>query len=195
MLITNFASGELSETLFGRTDLPQYFSGVSRLENFDVIPTGGIRRRNGTKRLLEMKDDEGNPLEGRIIPFILDRKNHFLLYLMPEVRDGEGTVTVPAKIEIYKNGELLSYVEDTFKITSAVVSQGGSGYAVDDLLSIGTGDAAVKVLEVDDAGAVQSLVVDNSGSYPSDVSGAYELQGGSGSGAAADIRAEKTTPL
>ena len=26
MLITNFSSGELSETLFGRTDLPQYYS-------------------------------------------------------------------------------------------------------------------------------------------------------------------------
>ncbi|MDR0730365.1 MAG: hypothetical protein LBF63_01765 [Treponema sp.] len=189
MLITNFASGELSETLFGRTDLPQYFSGVSRLENFDVIPTGGIHRRNGTKRLKAMER------EGRIIPFILDREHHFLLYLMPEVRDGDGAVASPAKIEIYKNGEMVSFVEDTFKVTGAAVSEGGAGYGVNDLLSIGTGDAVIKVLEVDGDGAVKTLVVDNPGSYPSDISGAYGLQGGSGSGAEADIRSEKTVPL
>jgi hypothetical protein len=87
MLITNFAAGELSETLFGRIDLPQYYQGVSRLENFDVIPTGGITRRNGTKRLTAMQE------EGRIIPFILDRERHYLLYLMP------------GKIQVYYNGQ------------------------------------------------------------------------------------------
>jgi hypothetical protein len=90
MLITNFAAGELAETLFGRTDLPQYYAGVSRLENFDVIPTGGISRRNGTKRLRKM---EG---EGRIIPFILDRDTHYLLFL------------TPGKIQVYLNGTMQS---------------------------------------------------------------------------------------
>jgi hypothetical protein len=83
MIITNFASGELSRNLFGRIDLPQYFSGVSHLENFDVIPTGGIERRNGTKRI-GVKDQEGgfvNLPEGRLIPFIVDRENSYLLYL------------------------------------------------------------------------------------------------------------------
>jgi hypothetical protein len=77
MLITNFASGELAETLFGRIDLGQYYQGVSRLENFDVIPTGGIERRNGTKRLAAL------PGEGRISPFLMGRENHFLLFLSP----------------------------------------------------------------------------------------------------------------
>jgi hypothetical protein len=76
MLITNFAAGELSETLYGRTDLPQYYQGASRLENFDVVPTGGIRRRQGTRRLdMDMR--------GRIIPYIVDRENTFLLYILP----------------------------------------------------------------------------------------------------------------
>jgi hypothetical protein len=77
MLITNFAAGELSENLFGRTDIPQYFQGLSRLENFDVIPTGGIKRRGGTRRLLELGE------AGRLIPFNVDRQNHLLLYLTP----------------------------------------------------------------------------------------------------------------
>ena len=96
MLITNFAAGELSETLFGRTDLPQYYQGVSLLENFEVIPTGGIERRNGTKRIQPMER------EGRIIPFILSREECFLLYLMPQV-DQDG-VTIKARGRIYRNG-------------------------------------------------------------------------------------------
>jgi hypothetical protein len=87
MLITNFAAGELAETLFGRIDLPQYFQGVSRLENFDVIPAGGVSRRGGMKRLARL---EGG--EGRIIPFLTDRQNHCLLFL------------VPGKLYVYRNG-------------------------------------------------------------------------------------------
>jgi hypothetical protein len=96
MLITNFAAGELSETLFGRIDLPQYYQGVSFLENFEVIPTGGIERRNGTKRIRAMGS------EGRIIPFIISREDSFLLYLVPEIT--QGVVTVPARMRIYRNG-------------------------------------------------------------------------------------------
>jgi hypothetical protein len=98
MLITNFAAGELAENLFGRVDLPQYYSGVSRLENFDVIPTGGIERRNGFRRLRKMDG------EGRIIPFIVDRERHYLLYLSP------------GKIQVYLEKQLLS----TMTSTSAV---------------------------------------------------------------------------
>ncbi|MDR2746739.1 MAG: hypothetical protein LBB77_04760, partial [Treponema sp.] len=92
MLITNFAAGELSETLFGRTDLPQYYQGVSFLENFEVIPTGGIERRNGMKRVLKMTG------EGRLIPFIISREESFLLYLIPQVG------STKARIQIYRNG-------------------------------------------------------------------------------------------
>lgn len=72
MLITNFASGELSPTLNGRVDLQQYYQGCSRLENFEIIPTGGIKRRVGSKRLSELGS------ESRIIPFILDKNNVFI---------------------------------------------------------------------------------------------------------------------
>jgi len=78
MLITNFAAGELSETLFGRTDLSQYYSGAARIENFDVIPTGGLKRRGGMERLVKLVKGDG-----RIIPFIVNRALGFLLHLTP----------------------------------------------------------------------------------------------------------------
>jgi len=92
MLITNFSAGELSQTLFGRTDIPQYYSGASLLENFDVIPTGGIKRRNGTEFLRQL-----NESDGRIIPFIVNRELSFLLYLTPN------KITIIKKIENENN--------------------------------------------------------------------------------------------
>ena len=74
MLITNFASGELSQNLNGRVDIQQYYQGASRIENFEIIPTGGIKRRPGTQRLAELS---GN---SKIIPFIVDKYNVYVFY-------------------------------------------------------------------------------------------------------------------
>lgn len=75
MLITNFASGELSQTLNGRIDLQQYYQGCAKLQNFEIIPTGGIMRRTGTKRMMEIDKD------CRLIPFIVDKNENFILLL------------------------------------------------------------------------------------------------------------------
>jgi len=77
MLITNFSAGELSETLFGRVDLEQYYKAAARVENFDIISTGGLQKRSGTERLAAMAG------EGRIIPFKVNRELSFLLFLTP----------------------------------------------------------------------------------------------------------------
>ncbi|MDR1306018.1 MAG: hypothetical protein LBK74_00400 [Treponema sp.] len=72
-----------------------------------MVPTGGIIRRKGFRRLAEL------PGEGRIIPFIIDRENSYLLFLTPEVKDGD-TVLTPARIRIYsQDGELKSTVNDS----------------------------------------------------------------------------------
>lgn len=73
MVITNFASGELSQNLKGRVDLGVYFSGCQKLKNFEIIPTGGIQRRTGFKKMGKL---HGN---SRLIPFIIDKDNSFIL--------------------------------------------------------------------------------------------------------------------
>lgn len=87
MQITNFSSGELSKTLKGRIDLPQYYQGAANIKNFEVIPTGGIKRRSGFMRCGKLHG------EGRLIPFILDKDNSFILEFTP------GT------LYFWKNGE------------------------------------------------------------------------------------------
>ena len=89
MLITNFASGELSPTLNGRVDLQQYYQAASRIDNFDIIPTGGIKRRTGFKRLGKLS---GNC---RIIPFVINSNTSYILEI------------TPGYIYFWKNGERL----------------------------------------------------------------------------------------
>jgi hypothetical protein len=89
MLITNFASGELSPLLSGRVDLQQYYAGASLLKNWDVIPTGGIRRRCGTKRIGKLT------AECRLIPFILNKDISFVFEC------------VPGKMYVWKNGSRM----------------------------------------------------------------------------------------
>ena len=95
MLITNFSAGELSENLYGRTDIEQYYSAASYLENFDVIPTGGIKNRLGTKKILNgFKDNDGRPLAPvRIVPFVMSRDEAYLVVFCHE------------KIAVYAVGE------------------------------------------------------------------------------------------
>jgi len=45
----NFAGGELTPTIEGRTELGLYQNGVRKLVNFMILPSGGIMRRAGTR--------------------------------------------------------------------------------------------------------------------------------------------------
>ena len=97
MLITNFASGELSENLNGRIDLNQYYRGASHIQNFEIIPTGGIKRRYGTKRLAQLDDDS------RIIPFIVNKDNVYVLQLITNPNyDSEDPNSVASYIKVWK---------------------------------------------------------------------------------------------
>lgn len=54
-LFINFTAGELSPTLDGRIDIPQYNSGVKELENFLPILHGPVERRPGSRFVAEAK--------------------------------------------------------------------------------------------------------------------------------------------
>ena len=92
MLITNFASGELSDKLSGRVDLPQYFQGAGYIENFEIQPTGGAFRRVGFKRILTLQG------QCRLIPFIVNKSFSFLLVFYAGTPNG--------KCEILKASDL-----------------------------------------------------------------------------------------
>jgi len=50
-IINSFSAGELSPSVYGRTDLQQYNQGAASLSNMLVQPSGSARKRPGTKKL------------------------------------------------------------------------------------------------------------------------------------------------
>lgn len=54
-IMTTFTRGELSRLLDGRVDLQAYFNGALEVENFFILPFGGLKRRPGTYYVSEVK--------------------------------------------------------------------------------------------------------------------------------------------
>jgi hypothetical protein len=194
MLFTNFSQGELSEDLFGRVDLQQYFQGAARVENFDVIPTGGIEKRRGSRRLAKLDGD------GRIIPFIITRDEAYLLFIQPgkmriyQIKAGILTLLSTQENQLAEDG----YVVDNYKtpqingwtITAAAVKAGGRGYKNGEYVYLyNTQNNLAAIFSVSVAGKVETLTP--ASPY---VDGAIDeeaaLSGGSGYGCAAHITTE-----
>ncbi|MBD5398894.1 hypothetical protein HDR60_05335 [bacterium] len=70
---TNFSYGEISPYLFGRGDIEAYKSGAMTISNMTVIPTGGIKRRDGTKFISQLSG------VGKLLVFEYSSDKVFLL--------------------------------------------------------------------------------------------------------------------
>lgn len=72
----NFSSGELSPLLSARTDIAQYQNGARSLTNVLPLVEGGFKKRPGTYFKQEL-----GVSAWRMIPFVVDSTNTFLLIL------------------------------------------------------------------------------------------------------------------
>lgn len=89
---TNFVTGEVSPLIQSRVDSDKFFSGAKTLENFIVLPQGGITRRSGTRYLGEVKDSSKFT---RLIEFEFSTIQAYILEFGHEyirVHKDEGTV-------------------------------------------------------------------------------------------------------
>jgi len=72
----SFASGELSPSLYGRTDFNRYFTGLAKCRNFFIKKTGGAENRSGTEFIAEVKD---STKAVRFIPFVFNNDQTYVL--------------------------------------------------------------------------------------------------------------------
>ena len=79
-----FNSGELSGRMNGRSSLEVYKNGCSRLENFYVLPQGGVERRTGTEFIGETK----NGGRAKMVPFNFSSTQSY------SVEIGDGYISV-----------------------------------------------------------------------------------------------------
>ena len=75
-IYTHFNTGELSDRLKGRVDLEKYKHGCETLENFIVLPEGGVSRRGGSHYVADVKTVA---LSTRLIPFQFNDEQAYIL--------------------------------------------------------------------------------------------------------------------
>lgn len=75
-ILTNFTSGELSPRLSGRVDVTKYFNGCQVLENFIVMPHGGVDRRPGVRYVADGKHSN---MKVRLVPFEFSTTQAYVL--------------------------------------------------------------------------------------------------------------------
>lgn len=118
-LQTNFTAGELSPRLGARVDVSKYNNGCFLLQNFMVIPQGGVTRRPGTKYVAATKYSNKAT---RLLPFKFSTSQNYIL----EMGD--------LYFRFFKdNGQIitsgvLAWVTATVYAVGALVTNGGNTY-------------------------------------------------------------------
>jgi len=74
----SFTAGELSPRMVGRTDLKEYYKGLETCENFKLLSHGGLKRREGTSFVHEVKTS-GNDHGTILVPFAFSDQQEYIL--------------------------------------------------------------------------------------------------------------------
>ena len=116
-VINSFNAGELSPYMYARNDLSKYNSGCLTLENFQVLPYGGVTRRPAIKYIAESKNNG----KVRLISFEFSSAQTYVLEL--------GATYV----RFYKNTAQLvnaytAWLTSTSYLIGDLVTDGGSNY-------------------------------------------------------------------
>jgi hypothetical protein len=106
-IVSSFTSGEWSPKLKGRVDLAKYFMACQTLENYIVMPQGGVTRRPGLRYVAEVKDSTKTTI---LIPFEFSTAQAYML----EVGD--------QYIRFYKNGARIEVAGVPVEVSTPYLS-------------------------------------------------------------------------
>ncbi|MGP4772528.1 carbohydrate-binding protein [Acinetobacter sp. PFS20] len=121
----NFSAGELSPTLYTRTDIQQYSNGAKKLLNVIPLVEGGIRKRPGTFFLTLSANCY------RLIPFVVNSDQAYMLILRPlsiqvfdpRTKSVVATVTTPYVANQLRELQFVQYRYEMFFTHSDVPVQ------------------------------------------------------------------------
>ena len=85
--LTNFAFGEVSPSLYSRTDSPVYNQSAQRVKNFFIRSEGGVIKRSGLKYIYEFDTtiNETKTQQCRLLLlYFLMMKDTLFLWRMPK---------------------------------------------------------------------------------------------------------------
>jgi hypothetical protein len=113
---TNFSTGEIDPLLRARIDIPQYANALAKATNVIIQPQGGMRRRAGTRHILELPNSS-TPSAGngvRLIPFEFSVDDSYMLCF------------VAGRMYIVKNGTTITNINGSGNNYLAVASITGA---------------------------------------------------------------------
>lgn len=94
---SSFTAGEVAPELYGRPDLQKYASGAASIENFCVLPYGGLARRPGTRFIRALEPGGGDVTNIRLVPFQFSLDDSYVLcfehYRISFFREGQAVET------------------------------------------------------------------------------------------------------
>ena len=81
--LTNFAFGEVSPSLYSRTDSVVYNQSAQRLKNFFIRSEGGVIERSGLQNIHQFDTtiDEKKIQQCRLLPFICSDDERYIISL------------------------------------------------------------------------------------------------------------------
>ena len=111
----SFAAGEISPLLHARVDMAKYATAVKKLENFIVLPQGGIMRRSNIQGLSDVPDDVV-----RLIPFHYNSEDTVMLAF------GTNSISMYTTTEIWKDVFSMAHSYDAKDIMDLRWAQNGN---------------------------------------------------------------------
>ena len=102
-IFTSFTTGEISPKLTSRIDFAKYINGCETLENYTILPQGGVTRRPGLRFVEEVKDSSKKV---RVVTFQFSVTDAYVLEV------GENY------IRFYKNGARLESGGSPVEVTT-----------------------------------------------------------------------------
>ena len=123
----SFTQGELGQYFDTRIDLDLYRAGAKVVENFMVLPQGGLLKRPGFELIDDNPgtdhtagDDLGFNAGSRLIPFKFSTEQEYVLVFEPS-----GDAAVNSKFYVYRNGAHAATVQDAdcFWYTEAILDE------------------------------------------------------------------------
>lgn len=140
----NFTAGEITPNLYGRLDFDRLFDGCTTLENFLVLPHGGVTRRPGTCYVASALSDDNYT---RLIGFQFSTIQAYMLEFGQETMRwyrNAGTLSVIFTDAVITNGTFDANITgwtDNSNGTGAI--SWDSGFAAMKLLGAGGGNEAI----------------------------------------------------
>jgi len=115
----SLAGGEIAPSVQGRADQAKYQTGLKRCRNFVVMKHGGIKNREGTQYIAELKDSS---IIGRLLKFVYNADQTYLL-----VAQNQTMRFIRNAAQITVSG-VAAYNGATAYVPGDLVSSGGVNY-------------------------------------------------------------------